>query len=194
MDDLSHWDCATIFTVNQIAHLAAGIDPNTVAYDSIEIKAKPMFDKVRLALLFAITSVQKGMEADKRLLYPVEMPDGEAQEQHCTKTSVFNRKDIAIWLRNNGIKSVYQFDLAAPVITGRWPWGDHHTELLGHLEAAANKFWVNYDPTDATTAPTNKMVIDWLRGDEREVKVSQKMAEAIASMLRPDDLPTGPRT
>lgn len=71
-----------------------------------------------------------------------------------------------------------------------WPWGGHHTESLGHLKAAALRFWVLYDPADATTAPTNSEVSKWLQ-DTRGV--SQTRADAIASMLRPDDLPTGPR-
>lgn len=33
----------------------------------------------------------------------------------------------------------------------QWPWGVHETELLRKLAAAASKFWVRYDPQDATT-------------------------------------------
>ena len=72
----------------------------------------------------------------------------------------------------------------------RWPWGGHHTEYLGHLEAAARKWWALYDPSDSTTAPTNEMVSDWLQSDRN---LSRERARAIASMLRPDGLPTGPR-
>ena len=72
----------------------------------------------------------------------------------------------------------------------RWPWGQHHTETLGHLEAAARKYWVLYDPNDISTAPTNEMVIEWLQSDRG---ISREKARAIASMLRPDGLPTGPR-
>lgn len=71
-----------------------------------------------------------------------------------------------------------------------WPWGAHHTEALGHLEAAARRFWKLYDPADADTAPTNKQVSEWL---QKERGLSQKMADAIASILRADGLPTGPR-
>ena len=71
-----------------------------------------------------------------------------------------------------------------------WPWGQHTTTLLGHLDLAARKFWVNYDPTDATTAPTNTKVAEWL---VTEGRLSQKAADSIASILRADDLPTGPR-
>lgn len=76
------------------------------------------------------------------------------------------------------------------VADARWPWGKHHTETLGHLEAAAKKWWVLYDASDITTAPTNDMVSQWLQ-DKRGV--SREKAKAIASMLRPDGLPTGPR-
>lgn len=71
-----------------------------------------------------------------------------------------------------------------------WPWGSHHTEALGHLKAAAQRWWKLYDPTEADTAPTNKQVSEWL---QEERGLSQKMAYAIASILRVDGLPTGPR-
>lgn len=72
----------------------------------------------------------------------------------------------------------------------RWPWGDHHTVLLGHLEAAAQRYWADYDPANPDTANTSVTVIEWL---ENERKVSNRMASAIATLLRPDGLPTGPR-
>lgn len=72
---------------------------------------------------------------------------------------------------------------------GKWPWGDHETELLQHLEAAAVRFWKNYDPDDKSTAPTNEAVRDWLE----ERGVSGHIAKAIATILRPPDVPPGPR-
>jgi hypothetical protein len=71
-----------------------------------------------------------------------------------------------------------------------WPWGNHHTELLGHLEAAARKWWQLYDPASPDTAPTNDMVSEWLITDRG---VSKDKAKAIASILRADGLRTGPR-
>lgn len=72
----------------------------------------------------------------------------------------------------------------------RWPWGGHHTQQLGHLEAAANKWWKLYDPSDITTAPTNEMVAEWLM---QERGVAKDKARAIASILRADGLPAGRR-
>jgi hypothetical protein len=71
-----------------------------------------------------------------------------------------------------------------------WPWGNHHTETLGHLEAAAHKWWTLYEPSDPTTAPTNETVATWLHSERG---ISKEKARAIASMLRADGLPTGPR-
>ena len=71
----------------------------------------------------------------------------------------------------------------------KWPWGSHETELLRHLAAAADRWWKNYDPSDLTTAHTNQQVIDWLK----QRGVSERTAEAMATILRADGLPPGPR-
>ncbi len=72
-----------------------------------------------------------------------------------------------------------------------WPWGDHETEYLRHLAAAVEHWWSRYDPDDPTTAPTNDQVSAWLM---RECKVSQRLADAMATILRRDDIASGPRT
>ncbi|MHB1199174.1 MAG: hypothetical protein ACYCZ6_06365 [Polaromonas sp.] len=99
------------------------------------------------------------------------------------------RSDLDAYMRDSEFFKRQQVDLGCMPAT-HWPWGNHHTELLGHLDAAARRFWVNYDPSDATTAPTKVTVSEWLQTAR---KVSKTMADSIASMLRPDDLPTGPR-
>lgn len=75
--------------------------------------------------------------------------------------------------------------------TTRWPWGAHETKDLKALEAAAIKWWVNFDPSDHETAPRNEDVSGWLQSTH---KISKTKANGIASMLRADGLPTGPRT
>lgn len=71
----------------------------------------------------------------------------------------------------------------------RWPWGNYETDLLRNLAAAAERFWRLYDPTDNTTAPTNQQVTDWLK----QQGVAVRTAEIMATILRADGLPTGPR-
>lgn len=77
----------------------------------------------------------------------------------------------------------------SPLIGAGWPWGSHETELLKKLKDAAIKFWKNYDPSDTSTAPTNRVVSAWLI----EQGVSQRVAAQIAQILRADGLPSGPR-
>ena len=73
-------------------------------------------------------------------------------------------------------------------VTG-WPWGRHETELLRKLARAADLFWKQYDPTEPSSAPTNEQVIKWLV----DQKVAKRTAEVMATILRADGLPTGPR-
>ncbi|GJI89793.1 hypothetical protein [Duganella hordei] len=80
-------------------------------------------------------------------------------------------------------------DEAVRPLSRQWPWGTYETDSLRHLAAAANRFWRNYDPTDATTAPINEDVCKWLV----EQGVSKRVAEVMASILRADGLATGPR-
>jgi hypothetical protein len=72
-----------------------------------------------------------------------------------------------------------------------WPWGSYTTNLLDQLAKAAKKFWANpqYDPNDPTTAPTNQAVIDYLKGQG----VTERTAQIMATILRADGLPPGPR-
>lgn len=73
-------------------------------------------------------------------------------------------------------------------VTG-WPWGRHETDLLRKLAHAADLFWKQYDPTEPSSAPTNEQVIKWLV----DQKVAKRTAEVMATILRADGLPTGPR-
>ncbi len=87
-----------------------------------------------------------------------------------------------------------------PVVRGRrddgsvtgnqWPWGAHETKLLRQLALAAEKWWKNYDPSQPDTAPTNEAVSEWLQSEQG---VSKSLADRFATILRADDLPSGPR-
>lgn len=74
-------------------------------------------------------------------------------------------------------------------VTALWPWGEHSTRLLNNLADAARTFWQLYDPADPSTAPTNEQVVDFLR----KRGVALRTAEVMATILRADGLPTGPR-
>lgn len=70
-----------------------------------------------------------------------------------------------------------------------WPWGSFETARLRRLAGAVQKFWVNYDPAEPDTAPTNPQIAGWLE----EQGESPNIAEAMATILRADDLKSGRR-
>lgn len=114
--------------------------------------------------------------------------------------SLVDVTDFVEWAGLMGLSVPAQFpgqsrpDEATQAPGLKWPWGKHETRLLCAMEEAG-KLWRtvdeggNYDPADPTSAPTNAQVVAFLsrRG------VSEKVAKAIASILRADDLPMGPR-
>lgn len=222
MENLSNWDFATDFTGTEAAALILGIEPSAPA--TVD-KTKAVFNRMKNSYWEAChyyglsreIPAQERIITDSRILKSTSMVDRTSfqieSEIYLTfdewldsissefDRQSFSREELKRWLGAIGMKSVYPFNttysdaISAP--ENRWPWGDHHTELLGHLEAAASEFWLSYNPQDAkATAPKNTTVIAWLMernvvGDKR--KVSVQMATAIATMLRPDGLPTGPR-
>jgi hypothetical protein len=212
MTDLSHWDFANTFHIEEAAELIVGCNPEATVGPrtkklTLSTAAKPVFNRLQESIISAITA-RNMLEspADGLKFLDLERSEANTKPRNFALTILdvvtstgeefkIRREELVRWLSATGMKSVYQFDRRQhqPVETptGRWPWGNHHTELLGHLEAAAKRYYcVNYVPTDATTAPINKDVAEWLI---TERKVSQKMADSIASILRPDGLPTGPR-
>ena len=84
---------------------------------------------------------------------------------------------------------------AAMAPAPKWPWGRHETALLLQLVEAA-KCWRtpdeggNYYPDVPSSAPTNEQ-IEYLL--ERNGVTSKKTREVMATILRADNLPSGPR-
>src|SRR6185312_415984 len=220
MADLSHWDFAENFSGYDAAALILGLEPREsdgeqwrirVVTDRMELHyhcARERFRFVNWDIDDApdqetkpdglIKLMSGRMEEWRRghagLYKKFPMSAWLVEKQSQFDNQEFSRAAIARWLSAIGMNSVYSFDReqSAPVSAqaGRWPWGNHHTERLGHLEAAARRFWVNYDQTDPTTAPTSESVSAWLQSARN---LSKTMADAIASILRADGLATGPR-
>jgi len=221
MDSLTHWNFAAHFSGYDAAALILGLEPKDSASDQSRIRvvtdrmdlnynhalkryyheafqiAQENFQDMEANRPFELESVKMSEVRRHCDFYEDETPLSdwlESDHQTLFDAQIFSRHAVADWLDATCLKSIYQFRLDQTIldkeVTGHWPWGDYHTELLGHLEAAAVRYWVNYDPTDATSAATNKDVAEWLMGDR---KLSKKAADAIASILRADGLPTGPR-
>lgn len=107
--------------------------------------------------------------------------------------------DYAQWARDLGMTLPPYFPTTPTsklTTPDMWPWGTHDTVMLGHLVAAASHFWKpvseggNYDPERPTTAKSNKEVAAWLFKRTNSANISM----AMATILRADNLPPGPRT
>lgn len=178
--DWNTWELMPATTLFQVVALSCDIEPDSLhltAWDHREgdFQRPPEFER-RLKIANAHTD---GMGTLKTY-------DGKGDRQ------IVRLADFARWADEMGFELPEKFprqNKPPSTTNSQWPWGDYETELLKHLAAAATKFWKNYDPTDNSTAPTNKQVSSWLE----ENGVSSRTAEAMASILRADGLPTGPR-
>ncbi|TAM02182.1 MAG: hypothetical protein EPN70_17530 [Paraburkholderia sp.] len=171
-----------IFCLSQLSVFPAAFDNvwdavNRDAYISANVEPKPdsgrMMYPVRIDE-FAHWALRKGFSL------PAAMQERAMQYSA-------GQEEIEVRSHNGRVQLQAS---ASETDAGRWPWGSHETQLLRKLGEAAETFWKRYDPTDPTTAPTNDQVRDWLTAQG----VSKRTAEVMATILRADGLPTGPRT
>ena len=103
-------------------------------------------------------------------------------------------KVVELRARHAALLTEYTADIQALALpqapnTARWP--NHSTKKLEALRQAALKFWgPNYHAAEPDSAPRNETVIDWL---QKEHAIGATPAAEMASILRPDNLRTGPR-
>ena len=70
----------------------------------------------------------------------------------------------------------------------------YRTKLLNVMDLAIEKFWLNYDPQEPDTAPKNEDVISFLLSKScGEFKVSERIASAMATIIRHDSAPQSGR-
>lgn len=181
--DWNEWKEAKRINLWQGVALACDLDPHQFMLGTTRlpraIKQTP--EKFETLLSMAINNL--GRES---LLKPLQLNPDAIED---TEVSSGN---FGAWAKSIRYPLPSEFpwqDEAALPLTRDWPWGTYETELLRKLAQAAKRFWQNYDPTDATTAPTNEEVINWLVDNG----VAKRTAQIMATILRADGLPTGPR-
>ena len=83
------------------------------------------------------------------------------------------------------------------VPSGRWPWGDYETKLLGVLAEAVREWWSTYDPTDPAilNPPRQPEISAWI--EKRLTKLGYSnpgtLAKYMATIIRHDGAPLGRR-
>ena len=182
--DWNFWKTERSIKLWHAVALACDLDPyQFTAFGNHQLDrlfARPgrQFDDL---LMRAMSSVGNG-----GILKPISISD-EGMEESAVSPSNFGA-----WLKSIRYAVPAEFpwlDEAVLPLSRDWPWGSYETKLLRDLANAANRFWRNYDPSDKTTAPRGKDVANWLI----EQGVTARTAEIMATILRADGLPTGPR-
>lgn len=190
---LTPWLEVGMLTLPQAAHLALGVAPDSPPNrcpNGLPAMLSAMEHAVLMGGLQARVASMNGVGG-------TPLPSSFDCTRHKIQDAFLSHRSIREWLQRNG-REAFFFDqavedwpgsCATPSPGGRWPWGAHETDLLSHLAGAAERYWARYDPSDPTTAPLSADVEKWLE----ERGVSRKSAKAIATILRADDVRSGPR-
>jgi len=165
------------FTEKESIYLMCDLEPNSL----LEVNERN--EKERML---------KILRKELRYAYQAFLARTKPENQWEIKSEVhYSREDLVRVAEAYDLKPRFLFlsDTHEEKSNYLWPWGNHETELLKMLAQAARKFWVNYDPLDSSTAPTNEQVSKWLE----DQGIPNRKAEVMAQMLRADGLPSGPR-
>lgn len=189
-----HWAGKDLWSEDELATLCCGFIPEERGMPVDPGKA-PNDDARVIAINRAADDIRRGTLSGTLEFVPRDDADTAARMYGTARHYVPSK--AALWAASRfetfpaGLETAIRrrAQFAPPTVRGKWPWGSHETLLLRMLAAAADKFWANYDPADATTAPTNDEVCRWL-GTQG---VADRNAQVIATILRVDGLPTGPR-
>ncbi len=217
MTDLYNWKFKNEFTAQEIASLILGLEPSEAQANQIypalhRIEAD--FSRFIKNLQTKITGIEDELEYGSELqssrinrillehtsheskTYCCEWLDSELQK---FQNQTFTSSDVATWEASvgNNLNFKYSFieteNLNSPdpePQRTKWPWGEYETKNLLILEAAARKFWASYDRSKPSSAPMNKEIIHWI---ESEHRISNNIASAVATILRAEEVKTGPR-
>jgi hypothetical protein len=184
LPDWNDWKQLKAIKLWHAVALACDLDPGQFT----------IFDSPRLDRMFSqlpakfetLLSLAKNSLGGGSILKPIQICPDNIEETEVVPAN------FGAWAKSINYPLPEEFpwqDAAVLPLSRDWPWGNYETDLLRHLAAAANRFWRNYDPSDPSTAPTNKEVVNWLV----EQRVANRTAEIIATILRADGLPSGPR-
>lgn len=176
--------------------LATGFDPDVTGWSAADIAVAGVPDGgTRLLpreVIDLIGRADTAFSAGILRVSPLPATPSSAFEPIWLEGEV-NMSEFTSWLLSIGHALPNEFpwmpsELSAGALV--WPWGKHSTNDLALLARAAMEFWKTYDPKHPRTAPKNDAVVAWLK----KQGMGARKAEVVASLLRPDDLPSGPRT
>lgn len=200
VDDLSHWDFALDFTGEQASALIVKKDANA-SLDSERIKAFPVY--LRMERSFRNFCIWHGMVDSNQ--QDCELSSDQAKflasvgledcERGSLSRDLFNgelsdfsqlrlsRKEIARWLRVNGLKSAYSFELPDVNIISSDPSTDP-ADYPDELYAANLAFRAVTNGYGETSDTFKNRLVSYL--ENTHARLSKEAVQRIATVANPD--------
>lgn len=160
--------------------LACDLDPDNFAFFDLD-KLRSNLSLGYPAIFANLLKLAINNLGPDSLLGPADMTDLEGTEVELSRFSA--------WLQAIGHKPPAEFRWMPDKIAAQnhfWPWGKYETKLLAILAQAIDHFWKDYKP--GISKPLKQPdIVEWLLA--RGVP-SENIAKAMATIIRPDGLPT----
>ncbi len=217
LPDLRHWKPVMEFTIEQAALLLAGIDPLDVeTVEEARFRKLPRWKNAYTHSLAIVSAIRQGLISPVVCRGMVEDWNHGPNLQTIKPTdrnteisighTIIARASLMSWVASEGVQFATIKQQPAPAIARpvappvtieaevaplSLPFREHKSEGLEFVDDAIRQLWSTYDEEDPSTAPTQKEVIDYLRGKG----AGANMAEAVNLILRPANLRRGgPKT
>lgn len=178
--DWLKWESADKAKLWHAVALACDLDPDNFGFFDLD----KLRSDLRIGYPAIFANLLKSAINDlspNSLLGPANMADLEGTEVELSKFSA--------WLHTVGHKPPAEFPWIPdemPSSNHVWPWGKYETKLLATLALAVDQFWKDFEPGNPNS-PKKWEVVDWLM---THGVPSENIAKAIATIIRPDGLPT----
>lgn len=189
------WASRRASPIWQAVFLATGIEPNARNWSAAEVEGSRFADGGFLPLpapvIDLLNRAEKAVSAGTLRLAARRADPAPLQAPLWLEGEV-NLSEFTAWAQRVGHKLPDGYPWRPPSLNPNslvWPWGAYSTRDLALLAGAAERFWARYDPREQDTAPTEKVVVDWLVAQG----MTDRKAKVVASILRADDLPVGRR-
>lgn len=202
------------FTIEQAALLCAGIDPWEVeSVHDARVQRHPRWKHAATHSLAIIAAIRQGLispvicrgwqeQGYDKWLMTIKHTDREIEI--CPLNTVITRASLENWIAFCSVPIYRPRRQVSPAPAARvadaepvtiesspaplaLPYRGHRSEGLDLVDEAIEQLWSTYDEDDPATAPSQKEVIEFLKGRG----ATGNMAEAVNLVLRPRGLVRG---
>lgn len=183
MTDLSHWAYTSSFSGADTAALILGIDPSDPSADLS--RTRPVLAGMQRAHISALCSTHSdGLESN---WVRARRRDGKLETSILSSESrfeaqLFSKVEIARWLADNGMASVYPFDSKPTVVEAQD--GIDPADFPEELHAANIAFRAIHNGYGERTATVKNRLVDYL--ERHFPDLNNEAVQRIATVANPN--------